>query len=230
MPASGGDAVESRVVPPTRERRTKPIRVFVADKGSLVRDALKERFGRDPRFHLVATADDGERFLDGLRRFAVDVGVIGWEMPAVHGREVLERLAVRAGAPRVVVYTGHPSPDVPREVMERGGAGFCSKSRPPEELLETVAAVGAGRMVFPMIDVRTLGTSPLEALTRRERQLLAALCEGATNSELARRFDISVQTVKFHLKNVYLKAGVSNRAQAVALYLSRTGSETSPKG
>jgi two-component system nitrate/nitrite response regulator NarP len=105
--------------------------------------------------------------------------------------------------------------------MSLGGAGYCSKTRPPEELLEIVAAVGAGRMVFPMLDVRTLAANPVAGLTERERDLLGALCEGATNADLARRFGISLQTVKFHLKKVYAKIGVSNRAGAVALYLSQ---------
>lgn len=203
---------------PARKRR---IRVFVADKAALVRHALEDLFGRDERFHLVATTDDGQRFLEGLDRLAVDVGVIGWVMPNADGRAVLQALQERPDGPPVVVYTGHPSADVARQVMSLGGAGYCSKSCPPEELLETVAAVGEGRMVFPRIDVRTLRDGPLSLLTERERQLLAALSEGATNSELALRFDISVQTVKFHLKNVYSKVGVSNRAQAVALYLSQ---------
>jgi two-component system nitrate/nitrite response regulator NarP len=76
-------------------------------------------------------------------------------------------------------------------------------------------------MVFPMLDVRKLAANPVAGLTERERDLLAALCEGATNADLARRFELSLQTVKFHLKRIYAKIGVSNRAGAVALYLSQ---------
>jgi two-component system nitrate/nitrite response regulator NarP len=60
----------------------------------------------------------------------------------------------------------------------------------------------------------------MSELTPRERELLAALSEGRSNAQLAARFDISIQTVKFHLKNVYEKLGIGNRAQAVALYVS----------
>jgi two-component system nitrate/nitrite response regulator NarP len=65
-----------------------------------------------------------------------------------------------------------------------------------------------------------LHSCPLSSLTPREHELLAALSEGKSNAQLAARFEISVQTVKFHLKNVYEKLGIGNRAQAVALYVS----------
>jgi two-component system nitrate/nitrite response regulator NarP len=75
-------------------------------------------------------------------------------------------------------------------------------------------------MIFPFVDVRALHSCPFSSLTPRERELLAALSEGNSNAQLAARFEISVQTVKFHLKNVYEKLGIGNRAQAVALYVS----------
>jgi two-component system nitrate/nitrite response regulator NarP len=79
-----------------------------------------------------------------------------------------------------------------------------------------------GQMIFPFVDVRGLHNCPLSSLTPRERELLAALSEGNSNAQLAARFEISVQTVKFHLKNVYEKLGIGNRAQAVALYVSES--------
>jgi two-component system nitrate/nitrite response regulator NarP len=104
--------------------------------------------------------------------------------------------------------------------MKLGGAGFCWKSEPPSQLLDTVAAVASGQMIFPYVDVRGLDRSPLASLTPRERELLAALSDGRSNAQLATQFGISLQTVKFHLKNVYGKLGIANRAQAVALYMS----------
>jgi two-component system nitrate/nitrite response regulator NarP len=78
-------------------------------------------------------------------------------------------------------------------------------------------------MVFPYVDVRALHACPLASLTPRERELLAALSKGSSNAQLALDFEISVQTVKFHLKNVYEKLGTANRAQAAALYVSAIG-------
>jgi len=197
-----------------------PISVVVADKSSLVRAGLQALLNEDERFELVGVAENGEQFLTLVDRQPFQVGIVGWVMPGIGGRGVLDRLRDRSDAPRVVIYTGDPSSDIPRQAMRLGGAGFCSKSEPPNQLLDSVVRVATGQMIFPFVDVRGLHSCPLSSLTPRERELLAALSEGNSNAQLAARFEISVQTVKFHLKNVYEKLGIGNRAQAVALYVS----------
>ena len=74
--------------------------------------------------------------------------------------------------------------------------------------------------MFPFVDVRELHRDPTSALTLRERTLLAALARGLNNKALARELDISVNTVKFHLRNLYEKLNLSSRAQAIAFYYS----------
>ena len=197
-----------------------PISVVVADKSSLVRAGLQGLLDEDERFELVGIAENGEQFLTLVDQQPFQVGIVGWVMSGIGGRGLLDSLRDRPNAPRVVIYTGDPSTDVPRQVMRLGGAGFCSKSEPPSQLLDTVARVATGQMIFPFVDVRGLHNCPLSMLTPRERELLAALSEGDSNAQLASRFEISIQTVKFHLKNVYEKLGIGNRAQAVALYIS----------
>jgi two-component system nitrate/nitrite response regulator NarP len=199
-----------------------PISVVVADKSPLVRAGLQGLLTEDERFEFVGSAEDGEQFLALVDQQPFQIGIVGWVMPGIGGRGVLDQLRDRPNAPRIVVYTGDPSSDIPRQAMRLGGAGFCSKSEPPSQLLDSVARVAMGQMIFPFVDVRGLHNCPLSSLTPRERELLAALSEGNSNAQLAARFEISVQTVKFHLKNVYEKLGIGNRAQAVALYVSES--------
>jgi two-component system nitrate/nitrite response regulator NarL len=197
----------------------RPIDIVIAEKNPLLQSSLVKLFAGDERFCLVAVTDDGERFLEAVERLPFDVGIIGWEMPYLDGRAVLQALRGKSDTPRLIVYTGSPNPDVPRQAMTLGAAGFCSKREPPEQLIDTIQAVAAGRMVFPFIDVSSLASDPLAGLTPRERELLAALAGGLTNQQMATQLDISLNTVKFHLKNLYDKLGVGNRAQAVAFYL-----------
>lgn len=201
------------------QSETKAIDIVIAEKNPLLQSSLVKLFAGDDRFCLVAATADGERFLEAVERLPFDVGIVGWEMPYLDGRGVLQALRGRADSPRVIVYTGSPNTDVPRQAMTLGAAGFCSKREPPEQLLDTIQAVAAGRMVFPFIDVSSLASDPLAGLTPRERELLAALAGGLTNQQMAGQLDISLNTVKFHLKNLYDKLGVGNRAQAVAFYL-----------
>jgi len=197
----------------------KLIRVGVADKSPLIQAALKHLFADDPRFRLVEVCTDGEQFLKMIDQHEIDVAVIGWVISPGDGKYILDHLRGRDSAPRIVVYTGAQSEAVPSQVMAHGGAAFVSKSEQPELLLDTVASVADGKMVFPFLDVRAIHQRPLAALTRRELEVLALLAAGQTNKQIASAQSVSPNTVKFHVKNIFEKLGVRSRSQAVALYL-----------
>ncbi len=201
------------------------IDIVIADKSPLVLSGLSHLFENDDRFSLLATATDGERFMEAVVRLNFDVGIIGWDMPYMEGRAVLQavRQLEQNPPPRIIVYTGNLSPRIPRLVMQLGGAGFCSKQEAPERLVETVLAAAEGRMVFPFMDMSSADADPLGGLTAREQELLDSLTQGRTNAQIAGDLGISLNTVKFHLKNLYGKLNVRNRAQAVARYLRVDG-------
>lgn len=199
------------------------IDIVLVDKSPLVLDGLRLIFERDDRFLVKATATDGEKFIALVDKVFMDVAVIGWDMPSLNGRGVLDRLKKQNPKPKVIVYTGNQSPDIPRQVMQLGGAGFCMKTDPPERLVETAVAVAGGRMVFPFMDVTRKSDDPFASLTGREQEMLGLLSKGQTNAQIAKNMGISLNTVKFHLKNLYEKMQVSNRAEAVSRYLRAGG-------
>ena len=198
--------------------RRPPIEIGLADKSPLVVAAIKHLLTQRDGISLAVTASDGERFLDAVQRRHFDVGIIGWVMPYLDGRGVLEALKQVAGAPRIIVYTGDADPTLPRRAMLLGAAAFVSKRESPERLLDAIEAVARGQMVFPFVDVHRLGDDPLSGLSPRERGLLAELGSGRTNAELARNLGVSVNTVKFHLRNLFDKLQVRSRAHAVQLW------------
>ena len=201
------------------ESTAKPIRVGVADKSPLVQAALTHLLRTDPRFELVDVWPDGESLLQGLDDCHLDVVVSGWVIKPGDGKYILDRLRARPDPPRVVIYTGASSDAIPAQSMAHGAAAYVSKSERPELLLDTVESVAHGRMVFPFLDVRKVNQSPLTGLTRREMEVLSALAAGNTNKEIAADLGLSLNTVKFHVKNLFQKLGVHNRSQAIALYL-----------
>ena len=195
------------------------IRVGIADKNPLIQAGLRQLLGEDVRFEPVFNCADSESFLAAVETSAIDVAITGWVMPGGGGKYILDHLAGREGVPRIVVYTGAEGEAVAAQVMAHGGAGYISKSEPPAQLLDMVAAVAGGQMVFPYLDVQRVHDNPMTGLTRRELEVLSALANGRSNKSIANEQEVSLNTVKFHVKNLYAKLGVHNRAQAVALYL-----------
>ena len=199
---------------------TTPVELIIADGNALMLSALSEKFQRDPRFSLVSTVATAEDFLSMSIRMPVTLGVIDWALPMLGGQRLLEVLRGQEQAPRVVVYADDRGGDVARKALAAGAAGFCARSAPVEDLLDICTDVAAGKMVFPFLDVRELQADPIFQLTKRERAMLESMAEGRTNKQLAEAFGLSVNTVKFHLSNLYEKLGVRNRTQAIAFYFS----------
>jgi len=192
-----------------------PLNLVIADKNTLLLKGLTEMFKQDERFNVRATATDGERFLELVDRVIFDIGIIGWKMPFSDGRQVLTNLRERESSIRVVVYSGA---NVARHVRSLGGAGFYSKSKPPEGLIDVICQVGQGNSIFPYEKQQAKNDERVSSLTVRELDILEVLAQGHANWKIAKIFNISTNTVKFHLKNIYEKVHVDNRTQAVAFY------------
>ena len=199
-----------------------PIDLILGDPNPLMLQALAEIFERDRRFSLIASSKTAEGFLEACLRAPVSLGVIDWSLPLLGAERLLAILRDRPKPPRIVIYASSNDPDIPRRAMAAGAAGFCTRDTAPEQLLDIMAAVAAGRMVFPFLDVRALKRDPREELTDREKTMLSALARGRTNIELAKELGISINTVKFHLRNLYEKLGFRNRSQAIAFYYSQS--------
>ena len=195
------------------------IQIVLADANPLVLSAMSEIIDRDPRFSLVATSSTAEGFLGTVMRVPVDVGIVDWDIPVLGGAKLIEVLRDQEEAPRIIVY-GDGAKDLPRSAMSAGAAAFASRSDEIDNLLNACVDVYEGKMVFPFLDVRQLQKDPIQQLSRKERAMLEALSKGLTNRELAAELDVSINTVKFHLSNLFDKLSVRNRAQAIAYYYS----------
>lgn len=124
---------------------------------------------------------------------------------------------------RVVAMFPALRPDLVRDAIQAGAWGCVSGEDTPDTVLNVLRSVAAGRVSFPFVDLAALAEDPFERLTRREMEVLRALANGWSNLQISARLGISENTVKYHLKLIYDKIGVTSRAMAVAKYLSHSG-------
>jgi len=213
---------------PRREADGSPsvIRIVLADDHHLVLEGIRSLVEAEPDMAVVGTARDGAEALEVVRGSRPDLLVLDLEMAGMDGRTCLRLIREEELPVRVMVLSAYGDGASLRTAIEGGADGYALKTEPPQQTLVSIRQVVRGQLVFPTAAKRWLlgrSTPADPELTDREREVLALVAEGNTNSAVAQRLKVSENTVKFHLQNLYLKLGVSNRTEAAAHFLKRFG-------
>jgi DNA-binding NarL/FixJ family response regulator len=211
------------------------IRVVVADDQEIVRTGLTMILNAQPGIEVVGEAADGLRAVELARRVRPDVCLFDIRMPGIDGIEATRRLAGPAvdDPLAVVVITTFDLDDYVYAALRAGARGFLLKDAGPALLAQAVhAAAGGDALIAPSITTRLLKAfadagpvspprQPVEALTDREEQVLAAVARGRANSEIAGELYITLSTVKTHIASLMAKLGARNRVE-IAMWAYET--------
>jgi DNA-binding NarL/FixJ family response regulator len=212
-----------------------PVRVLVADDEPMVRAGLCAVLATDPEIEIVAEAGDGRDAVELVRRHRPAVAVLDIRMPRLDGLGALAEICDTVPATRVIMLTTFGEDDYILRALGGGAAGFLIKSGEPEELIAGVRAVAEGaaylspkvaaRVVAHLAATgagtlagrRTAARERVEALTGREREVLACLGNGLSNRQIARRLRVVEGTVKAHVSAILAGLAVDNRAAAAVV-------------
>ncbi|WP_046497244.1 response regulator transcription factor [Streptomyces odonnellii] len=214
-------------------------RVIVADDQAVVREGIVMLLGLLPGIEVVGAAKDGEEAVDLVAELAPDVVLMDLRMPRCDGVEATRRIRTEHPGTQVVVLTTYADDESLFAALRAGARGYLTKDAQGEEIVRAVEDVLAGQAgLAPAVQRRLLErvTAPPEppapaelpdGLTAREAEVLSLVAEGLSNREIAQRLHIGAATVKTHINNLFAKAGVRDRAQAVR-YAYQRGLITPP--
>lgn len=194
------------------------IRVVLVDDHTVIRAGARRILEDEPDIQVVGEAGDGAEALMLIDRFEPDVVALDIGMPGMDGVRTCQALREREHSPRILVLTGQDKEVYVRALRELGVQGYLLKSAGPDELVEAIRRVHAGETVFSSGIARYLdeGRSGAEPrLTRKEREILLAIAQGLKNQEIAHEQSISLNTVEFHMRNLFTKLRASSRADAL---------------
>jgi DNA-binding NarL/FixJ family response regulator len=206
------------------------LRIVLADDQPLVRVGLRALAESEGDIDVVGEASNGEELLAVVRNTLPDVAVVDIRMPVVDGLEATRRLAADPALvqTRVLILTTFQIDEYVFAALRAGASGFMLKDEEPGELLRAIRVIAAGdSLLSPSITrtlVETFAARPaavtpnvalLEALTEREREVVALVGLGLNNYEIADRLSMSPATARTHVSRAMSKLGARDRAQLV---------------
>ncbi|MGI5422860.1 response regulator [Actinomadura luteofluorescens] len=211
---------------------TEPIRVLVADDQALLRGSFRALIDTTSDLTSVGEAATGAEAVDLARALRPDVVLMDVRMPRLDGIEATRRIrqATDTADVRVLMLTLFDLDAHVFAALRAGAAGFLLKDTPPADLLNAVRVVAAGEaLLAPTVTRRLIAeftrqprtASPLpralDGVTERERQVLALVARGLSNTEIADHLHLSLATVKTYIGRLLTKLRARDRAQLVII-------------
>jgi DNA-binding NarL/FixJ family response regulator len=211
------------------------IRILIADDHEMFRELLRLAIRTQADLEIVGEAGDGRSTVDLVERLKPDIVLLDYRMPQVSCFATLVREVQGACATvRVIVLSGFASADVAKGAALGGARGYVLKQTKLRGVFDAIRAVQSGgiwidpglpRKIFDLFQrhsaVQSAQPDGLNGLTRREREVLGCVAEGASNRAIATRLCVSEQTVKTHLTRIFAKLSVANRVAAALTFYGR---------
>ncbi|WP_309131530.1 response regulator transcription factor [Brevibacterium sp.] len=206
------------------------VRVVIVDDEPLVRGGVRAILATDPDIEVAGEAGDGREAIEVIRALRPAVVLLDIRMPRLDGLEAIPEILRLLPETRIVVLTTFGEDAYIAEALARGAAGFLLKASDPRELRDAVHAVAGGaaylspRVAHRVIDQLREGPRPdpaagsrISRLSEREREVLALVGAGCSNSQVATRLHLTEGTVKGYVSGILTKLDVENRVQAAIL-------------
>jgi NarL family two-component system response regulator LiaR len=201
----------------------EPIKVLLVDDHAMVRRGLGAFLSVYPDLDLVGEAESGADAIEQCGHLQPDVVLMDLMMPEMDGIAATSSIRRQFPQIRVIALTSYREDDLVQRVIQAGATGYLLKNVSGMDLAQAIRAAHAGRPTLApeatqaLINAATKPAPPGHDLTTRERDVLALMVKGLSNTEIATRLVISHATVKGHVSNILGKLGVTSRTEAVAI-------------
>jgi len=207
--------------------------VGIVEDDLVLRSTLAKLIGGTPGFQCVAACASGEEALKVLPPLKPAVIVMDLNLPQMTGIECTRRLSALLPSTPIIILTVYEDGELIFRALQAGASGYLIKRSKPDEVINAIKEAAEGgapmsshiarRVVFSFRSPAA-GASPADtaALTDREAQLLTYLSQGFANKEIADKLNISVPTVRTHLRHIYEKLHVRSRGEAIVKAIGTT--------
>ena len=194
------------------------IRVLIADDHAVVRMGLASLLGTSKTIEIVGEAFDGEDAVKNTLKFKPDVIIMDLVMPRKDGIAATTEIKEKAPNVKILILTTFSSSENIAKALKAGATGAVLKSSGNDELIAAVLKVARGeRYLSADIEHLLEDDPPLPDLSPRQIQILESIARGLTNKEIAAQLEISLESVKSHIKIILEKLGAASRTEAASI-------------
>lgn len=207
------------------------ISIVIADDHAMVREGLKCLLELDDLYEVVGVASDGYECLDVINKTNPDIIILDINMPKLDGLQTLKIMRQEKIQNKVIIVTINDDVDYLIQTLDYECNGYVLKNSEFDILKEAInTVVGGDTFIEPRLmnllnsnlAKRDIKKSMIDALTKRELEILKLISKGMLNKEIASQLNISERTVKNHISNIFKKIDVSDRTQA-AVFAIKNG-------
>ena len=193
-----------------------PTRILVVDDHPMLREGVIAVIELEAELEIAGQASNGAEAVEAFRKLKPDITLMDLQMPGIGGIEAIQSIRADFPEARIIVLTTYAGDVQALRALKAGAAGYLLKSALRKDLIDTIRKVHSGRKhIPPEIAEQIAFHSANESLSERETSILRLVSGGKANKEIARQLSISEETVKAHLKNTFVKLGVTDRTEAV---------------
>jgi DNA-binding NarL/FixJ family response regulator len=206
----------------------KKIRVLVADDHTIFREGLRSCLSCCESLEIAGEASDGEDAVRKAKELGADVVLMDLNMPKITGLEAADRLHQECPDTKVLILTVHKNPEYVQEMIRCGAKGYVIKDASPQEIVQAIETVNAGRSFFSpavsgaLVDFCMHSRETGASLSPREREVLQLVAGGRSTKEIATALNITFRTAETHRERIMRKLGIHNIA-GLTRYAIRQG-------
>ncbi|MBJ7498621.1 MAG: response regulator transcription factor [Sphingopyxis sp.] len=198
------------------------IRVLIVDDHPVLRAGVAAMLGNHSDMVVVGEAGDGAEALDQFRTLHPDVVVMDLQMPGTNGVEATAAIRAEAPSAKILVLTTYAGDVQAVRALRAGATGYLLKNSLRTGIVDAVRSVHAGRRhIDPAVSEQIALHVADDPLTERELSVLELVALGHANKQAAAELGLAEETVKAHLKNIFLKLDVNDRTRAVTVAIER---------
>jgi DNA-binding NarL/FixJ family response regulator len=199
-----------------------PIRIMAVDDHPLYRHGIAAVVSVQADLKLVAEAANGREAIQQFRAHRPDVTLMDLQMPEMSGLDAIRAIVAEFPDARIIVLTTYAGDVKVLRALKAGACGYLLKEALHREVLDTIRAVHAGKKALsPEVSFELAEHVSDDQLTPGEVRVLRLIAEGKANKEIAARLSLSEETVKWQVRNILSKLGVTDRTQAAMVGLKR---------